>query len=247
MDNPNNSKPTALVTGASRGIGAAIATELANKGWYVIGTATTASGAANISATLGSHGQGIQLNVADNQSIEAALTYLDSNFANISLLVNNAGITKDGLLLRMSEQDFMDIQQVHIHAVFKLCKALCKGMIKQRHGRIINISSVVAQMGNAGQTNYVAAKAAIEGFSRALAQEVGSRGITVNCVAPGYIQTDMTDALNDTQQQAMLNRIPMAKLGSPNDVAAAVCFLASADASYITGAVIPVNGGLWMG
>lgn len=235
----------ALVTGASRGIGAAIALQLAQN-HYVIGTATSAAGAAEISARLGAHGCGVVLDVRDAAAIEQVMSHIETEHGAIAVLVNNAGITRDNLLLRMKPDDWQDILDVHLTAVFHLSKRVLKGMSRARFGRIINITSVVARMGNAGQANYAAAKAGVEGFSRALAREMGSRNITVNCVAPGFIETDMTDSLDDALRQRMLDAVPLNRLGRPEDVAAAVAFLASDGASYMTGTVLPVNGGMYL-
>ena len=236
----------ALVTGASRGIGAAIAQQLASDGFFVVGTATTDQGASTISKKLADAGAGIVLDVRDAQAIDEAISSIEQRYGTVTVLVNNAGITKDNLLLRMSGDDWQDIVAVHLSAVFHLSKRVLRGMTKARFGRIINISSVVAQMGNAGQTNYVAAKAGVEGFSRSLAQEMGSRNITVNCVAPGFIATDMTDSLTDEQRKKMLSKIAVNRLGTAQDIAYAVSFLASEQSGYITGTVLPVNGGLYM-
>ncbi|HEY4712681.1 MAG TPA: 3-oxoacyl-ACP reductase FabG [Aquirhabdus sp.] len=237
----------ALVTGASRGIGEAIAAQLAAQGCFVIGTATTENGAKQISDRLADQGTGRVLDVRDTAAMDALIKSIEADFGTIAILVNNAGITKDGLLMRMPEQDFQDILQVHLGAVFHLSKAVLRGMSKARFGRIINISSVVAQMGNAGQANYAAAKAGIEGFSRALAREMGGRNITVNCVAPGFIATDMTEVLDEKVRTMMLSQIPLGRLGQASEIAAAVGFLASVPAGYITGTVLPVNGGMYMG
>lgn len=244
---PRQIAQIALVTGASRGIGEAIAAQLAAQGCFVIGTATTEQGAKQISERLGDQGTGRVLDVRDTASMDALIKSIEADFGTIAILVNNAGITKDGLLMRMSEQDFQEIMQVHLGAVFHLSKAVLRGMSKARFGRIINISSVVGQMGNAGQTNYAAAKAGIEGFSRALAREMGGRNITVNCVAPGFIATDMTEVLDEKVRSMMLSQIPLGRLGQASEIAAAVGFLASASAGYITGTVLPVNGGMYMG
>ncbi len=237
--------PLALVTGASRGIGQAIADRLAADGFFVVGTATSAAGAAAIAARLGPQGTGAVLQVQQPEQVNPLLDQLEQQYGPLAVLVNNAGITRDGLLLRMKDEDWSDIMAVHLDGVFRLCRRAIKGMSRQRRGRIINISSVVARMGNAGQTNYAAAKAGLEGFSRALAREMGGRNITVNCVAPGLIETDMTDAVGDQSRQALLGRIALGRAGQPDEVAAAVAFLASDASSYITGAVLPVNGGLY--
>ncbi|MFZ3194260.1 MAG: 3-oxoacyl-ACP reductase FabG [Moraxellaceae bacterium] len=235
----------ALVTGASRGIGAAIALQLQADGFFVVGTATTEVGAQAITERHAGQGVGMLLDVRDHVAIDALISQIEQQYGSVAVLVNNAGITKDNLLLRMKADDWHDIIHVHLNAVFALSKRVLKGMAKARFGRIINITSVSAKLGNAGQTNYAAAKAGIEGFSRALAREMGSRNITVNCVSPGFIETDMTDVLNDTLRQKLLETIPLGRLGQPQDIAAAVCFLASTNASYVTGAVLPVNGGMY--
>lgn len=235
----------ALVTGASRGIGAAIAMQLHADGFFVIGTATSEAGVQAISERHAGQGAGMLLDVRDHAAIDTLVTQIEQQYGSVAVLVNNAGITKDNLLLRMKADDWNDIINVHLNAVFHLSKRVLKGMAKARFGRIINISSVSAKLGNAGQTNYAAAKAGIEGFSRALAREMGSRNITVNCVSPGFIETDMTDVLDDTLRQKLLETIPLGRLGQPQDIAAAVCFLASTNASYITGTVLPVNGGMY--
>lgn len=239
-------KKVALVTGASRGIGAAIAGQLAADGFFVVGTATTEQGAQAISARLAASGSGMVLDVRDSGAIDQAISNIEQQHGAVLVLVNNAGITRDNLLLRMSGDDWSDILSIHLSAIFHLSKRVLRGMTKARFGRIINISSVVAQMGNGGQANYAAAKAGVEGFSRSLAKEMGSRNITVNSVAPGFIATDMTDELNEEQRQRLLSQIAINRLGTPQDIADAVSFLASARASYITGTVLPVNGGLHM-
>jgi 3-oxoacyl-[acyl-carrier protein] reductase len=239
----------ALVTGATRGIGRAIAETLARKGATVIGTATTADGTASISAYLaasGARGEGVQLDVTDIAATDAALAAIESRHGAITILVNNAGITRDNLLLRMKDDEWNAIMATNLTPVFRLSKAVLRGMMKARRGRIIQIGSVVGASGNAGQANYAAAKAAVVGFTKSLAQEVGSRNITVNCVAPGFIDTDMTRALSDTQREALLGRIPLGKLGTPQDIADAVAFLAGPRAGYITGATLHVNGGMLM-
>jgi 3-oxoacyl-[acyl-carrier protein] reductase len=236
----------ALVTGASRGIGAAIASRLAADGFFVVGTATSDAGAAQIAARLGEQGTGLVLDVRDHAAVDALIADIEQRFGRVAVLVNNAGITRDNLLLRMKTDDWQDILDVHLTAVFLLSKRVLKGMAKARFGRIINITSVVARMGNAGQANYAAAKAGIEGFSRALAREMGSRNITVNCVAPGFIDTDMTEVLDEKVKQTMLDAVPLGRLGQPDDVAAAVAFLAGSGGAYITGTVLPVNGGMYL-
>jgi 3-oxoacyl-[acyl-carrier protein] reductase len=237
----------ALVTGASRGIGAAIAQRLSREGARVIGTATTAEGAARITATLGATGgRGAVLDVVDPQSIEALLKDIESNEGALSILCNNAGITRDTLLLRMKADDWDAVIETNLASVYRLSKAVLRGMMKARKGRIVSITSVVGLIGNAGQANYAAAKAGIIGFSKSLAREVGSRGITVNAVAPGFIDTDMTRALGDEQRSALNTQIPLGRLGAPEDVAAAVCFLCSPDGAYITGETLHVNGGMYM-
>ncbi|MFZ7128974.1 3-oxoacyl-ACP reductase FabG [Avibacterium avium] len=236
----------ALVTGATRGIGRAIAEELSAKGAFVIGTATSEKGAESISAYLGEKGKGLVLNVADAQSIDAVLTQIKTDFGDIDILVNNAGITRDNLLMRMKDEEWFDILQTNLTSVFHLSKAMLRSMMKKRFGRIITIGSVVGSMGNPGQANYCAAKAGLIGFSKALAKEVASRGITVNVVAPGFIATDMTDALTEEQKAATLANVPAGRLGEPKDIAKAVAFLASDDAGYITGSTLHVNGGMYM-
>jgi 3-oxoacyl-[acyl-carrier protein] reductase len=239
----------ALVTGASRGIGQAIARVLAEAGARVVGTATTDAGASAIGAYLreaGHAGEGLRLDVTDGASIEPAITGIAERLGDVAILVNNAGITRDNLLLRMKDEEWDAIIDTDLKSVYRLSKAVLRGMMKARHGRIINVGSVVGVSGNAGQTNYAAAKAALIGFTKSLAQEIGSRNITVNCVAPGFIDTDMTRALNDAQRQKLTERIPLGRLGAPEDVAHAVRFLASREAGYITGATLHVNGGLYM-
>ena len=237
---------TVLVTGASRGIGAAIAARLAEDGFFVVGTATSDAGAGSISASLGDNGVGLELNVADAASVEAALAKL-SDLAEEAptVIVNNAGITRDNLMLRMSESEWSEVIDTNVNGLFRVTKGLLRGMIKARWGRIVNVGSVVGRMGNPGQANYVASKAAIEGFARSLALEVASRNITVNTVAPGFIATDMTNELTDDQKAAMLERIPAGRMGDPEDVAALVSFLVRDDAGYITGQTIQINGGMY--
>jgi 3-oxoacyl-[acyl-carrier protein] reductase len=239
----------ALVTGASRGIGHAIAHQLAAQGAIVVGTATSDSGATAIGdrlAEAGYQGAGLKLDVRDAGSVAALVEEIAGRFGAPSVLVNNAGITGDNLLMRMKDDEWDDIINTNLGSVYRLSKAVLRGMTKARWGRIINISSVVAGMGNAGQSNYAAAKAGMEGFTRALAREVGSRSITVNAVAPGFIDTDMTRALTDSQRSVMLEQIPLGRLGQAEEIAAVVGFLASEPAGYITGATIPVNGGMFM-
>lgn len=237
----------ALVTGASRGIGQAIAKRLANEGYLVIGTATSEKGAAAVNDYLQElGGAGRMLNVQDAEQINQLFDSIEKEFGNVQVLVNNAGITQDGLLMRMDDNAWERVLDVNLTSVFRTSKRAMKGMMKARQGRIINITSVVAAMGNAGQTNYTASKAGIEGFTRSLAREIGSRQITVNCVAPGFIDTDMTSELDEALIQSMLNAVPLARLGKPEDIAAAVNFLASEEAGYITGTVLDVNGGMYM-
>ncbi len=236
----------ALVTGASRGIGRAIAEKLVAGGAKVIGTATSENGAEAISAYLGDNGKGLVLNVTDAASIEAVLQQIRAEFGEIDILVNNAGVTRDNLLMRMKDDEWQDILDTNLTSVFRLSKAVLRAMMKKRMGRIITIGSVVGTMGNAGQANYAAAKAGLIGFSKSLAREVASRGITVNVVAPGFIETDMTRALNEEQRAGILAEVPTARLGDPQEIASAVAFLASDEASYITGETLHVNGGMYM-
>ncbi|QZN82359.1 3-oxoacyl-ACP reductase FabG [Stenotrophomonas sp. DR822] len=237
----------ALVTGASRGIGAAIADLLAAQGATVIGTATTESGATAIGERLAAHGgHGRALNVTDAAALDAVLDGIAKEFGPISILVNNAGITRDNLLMRMKEDDWASIIDTNLTSVFRTSKAVMRGMMKARKGRIINIASVVGVTGNAGQANYAAAKAGIIGFSKSLAKEIGSRGVTVNVVAPGFIDTDMTKALPEEARIALIGDIALERLGSPEDIAHAVAFLASPAAGYITGETLHVNGGMYM-
>jgi 3-oxoacyl-[acyl-carrier protein] reductase len=239
----------ALVTGASRGIGAAIAAELGKQGATVIGTATSAGGAENITAAFkaaGIKGLGLALDVNDAAQIEAVLKQIATDYGDVSILVNNAGITKDTLLMRMSDEDWDAVLSTNLKSVFRMSQAVLRPMMKARVGRIISISSVVGHMGNAGQTNYAAAKAGMSGFTKSLAAEVGSRNITVNCVAPGFIETDMTAELPEAIKTKMLERVPLGRLGNVNEIAATVAFLASPNAAYITGETIHVNGGMYM-
>jgi 3-oxoacyl-[acyl-carrier protein] reductase len=239
----------ALVTGASRGIGAAIADNLGTAGNIVVGTATTEAGAEKISQRLASKnivGRGIMLNVTDADSIDTVLKAIIEEFGSPTILVNNAGITKDNILMRMKEDEWMDVVNTNLTSVFRLAKSCVRPMTKARWGRIVNISSVVGSMGNGGQSNYSASKAGVEGFARALAKELGSRSITVNTVAPGFIDTDMTKDLPDANKEAMLTQIPLARLGAPEEIAAVVSFLVSDAAGYITGETIHVNGGMYM-
>jgi len=240
----------ALVTGASRGIGKAIATVLGNKGATVIGTATSASGAQGIADTFsasGTRGTGKVLNVTDPDSVAALMKAIQEEFGAPTILVNNAGITRDNLLMRMKDDEWDDVIETNLTSAFRMSKACLRGMMKARHGRIVTITSVIAATGNPGQANYAATKAGVIGFTKSLAREIGSRGITVNAVAPGFIDTDMTRELPEGQQQALLAQIPLGRLGAVEDIANAVAFLSSADAAYITGETIHVNGGMYMG
>jgi 3-oxoacyl-[acyl-carrier protein] reductase len=239
----------AIVTGASRGIGREIALELGRRGARVVGSATSESGASGIDEALaaaGVAGRGVVLDVARGESVEACFKAIEAREGTASILVNNAGVTRDGLLLRMSAEDWQTVIDTDLSAVYRTSKAVLRGMMKARRGRIINIASVVGVMGNAGQANYAAAKAGMIGFSKSLAREVGSRGITVNVVAPGFIVTDMTDALAESARTALLGQVPLGRLGSPADIAHAVAFLASPRAAYITGETLHVNGGMYM-
>jgi 3-oxoacyl-[acyl-carrier protein] reductase len=237
----------ALVTGASRGIGRAIALALAARGAKVIGTATSESGARGIDEALAAHGgKGLVLNVNDVAALDAAIEGIVKEQGALHILVNNAGITRDGLAMRMKDDDWDAVLDTNLKAVFRASRAVMRPMMKQRYGRIVNITSVVGASGNAGQANYAAAKAGVAGMTRALGRELGSRGITVNCVAPGFIATDMTDALPEAQQQALLSQIALGRLGTSEEVAHAVAFLASPEAGYITGVQLHVNGGMFM-
>ncbi len=238
-------KKTALVTGASRGIGAAIARRLVNDGFFVVGTATSAEGAQQIDTTLGEQGLGLQLQLQSADSIAEVLKTIADQAEPPTVLVNNAGVTRDNLLLRMSEDEWMDVIETNLNGLYRVTKAVLRGMLKARWGRIVNVGSVVARMGNPGQSNYVASKSAIEGFSRALAFEVASRNITVNTVAPGFIGTDMTSQLTDEQTKMMLERIPLGRMGEVDEVAGAVAYLVSEDAAYITGQTLHINGGMY--
>jgi 3-oxoacyl-[acyl-carrier protein] reductase len=238
----------ALVTGASRGIGAAIALELAQRGLKVIGTATTDDGAARITAALSAHGgsKGATLDVNDAVAAEALIEGIVKEYGGLQVLVNNAGITRDMLAMRLKDEDWDAVLDTNLKAVFRMSRAVMRTMMKQRYGRIISITSVVGASGNPGQANYAAAKAGVAGMTRALARELGSRGITVNCVAPGFIETDMTAGLPEEQQKALLGQIPLGHLGKPADIAHAVAYLASSQAGYVTGQELHVNGGMYM-
>ena len=238
---------SALVTGASRGIGSAIAEKLADEGFFVIGTATTVAGAEQISNDLGDRGCGLKLLVQDQHSVEAMVEELATlEVESPLILVNNAAITRDNLMLRMSAEEWQDVVDTNLSGAFRVTKALLRNMVKARWGRIINVGSVVGRLGNPGQANYVASKAGLEGFTRSLALEVASRGITVNLLAPGLIETDMTAELTNEQRDAMLTRIPLGRMGQANDVAAAAAFLSSDDGAYITGQTLHINGGMFL-
>lgn len=248
--NTNLANQVALVTGASRGIGKAIAQELARQGAKVVGTATSESGAASISAYLqeigASAGKGVVLNVNDAERCNGLIDEIQKEFGGLAILVNNAGITKDQLAMRMKDEEWDEVISTNLNAVARLSRAVLRGMMKAKYGRIINITSVVGAAGNPGQMNYAAAKAGVAGMSRALAREIGSRNITVNCIAPGFIDTDMTKALSEDQVSALRQQIPMGRFGMPEDIAAATAFLASPQAGYITGVTLHVNGGMYM-
>ena len=246
----DETRPVALVTGASRGIGKAIALELADQDLTVIGTATSDEGAKNISGyleDLGLSGEGMCADVAEENSVNDLIRNINDKFSSPIILVNNAGITRDNLLMRMKEAEWHDVIETNLGSIFRVTKSCLKGMTRARWGRIINVSSVVGASGNAGQTNYSASKAGIEGFTRSLAKEIGSRGITVNAVAPGFIDTDMTKSLPKEQKDGLLAQIPMGRLGEPSEIAKVVGFLVSEQASYITGETLHVNGGMYMG
>ncbi len=236
----------ALVTGASRGIGAEIARALAAAGACVVGTATSENGAQAISAALGERGRGIVLNIASDDSVQSAFSDMKDNEGTPQIVVNNAGITRDNLLMRMKADEWDDVITTNLSGVYRVCKASLRGMMKGRYGRVINIASVIGVMGNAGQANYAAAKAGIIGFSKSMAREVGSRNITVNVVAPGFVDTDMTRVLSDEQKSGMLSQVPLGRLGEVADIAAPVLFLASPAGAYITGETLHVNGGMLM-
>jgi len=237
-----------LVTGASRGIGRAIALTLGNAGATVIGTATSDKGASNITKTFAENnilGKGMMLNVTDNEQISELLKSITTDYGSVDILINNAGITRDNILVRMKEEEWDDIINTNLSSVYKMSKAVLRGMIKKRSGRIISITSVVGATGNAGQSNYAAAKAGIMGFTKSLAREVGVRGITVNAIAPGFIKTDMTDALPDAQKEALASQIPLARLGTVDEISQSVLFLAGESGSYITAQTLHVNGGMY--
>lgn len=237
----------ALVTGASRGIGKAIAEKLLSLGATVIGTATSENGAANIAEYLGDKGMGAVLDVSKQDSIDALMSSIKEKYGDIDILVNNAGVTRDNLLLRMKEEEWQTIIDTNLTSIFRMSKVVLRGMMKKRAGRIINIGSVVGSSGNPGQANYAAAKAGLIGFTKSMAREIASRGVTVNVVAPGFIATDMTEELSDEQKAAIMKDVPAERLGKPSEIAAAVAFLASDEAAYITGETLHVNGGMFMG
>ena len=239
----------ALVTGASRGIGRAIATRLGGMGHLVVGTATSDQGAEAISgyfAEAGIRGRGMKLDVADDDSVTTVVKAIEEEYGPVTVLVNNAGITRDNLLMRMKPEEWASVIDTNLSSLYRVCKACVRGMMKARYGRIVNITSVVGVSGNAGQTNYAAAKAGMIGFTKSLAQEIGPRGITVNAVAPGFIDTDMTRELPEAQRKQLLGAIPLGRLGQPEEIAAAVAFLVSDDAAYVTGTTLHVNGGMYM-
>jgi 3-oxoacyl-[acyl-carrier protein] reductase len=247
MSEATSAKQVALVTGATRGIGRAIAGMLAAQGFIVVGTATTEAGAQAITDALAPHGgRGIALNVTDAAGVDAAVDAIVKQHGGLHVLVNNAGITRDGLAMRMKDDDWDAVLDTNLKAVFRLCRAVMRPMMKQRFGRIVNITSVVGASGNPGQANYAAAKAGVAGMTRALARELGSRNVTVNCIAPGFIATDMTEVLPEAQKTALLAQIPLGRLGTPDEIAHAVAFLASPLAGYITGTELHVNGGMYM-
>jgi 3-oxoacyl-[acyl-carrier protein] reductase len=247
MSEAATTKQVALVTGASRGIGRAIAATLAAQGFIVVGTATTEAGAQAIGEALAPHGgRGIALNVTDAAGVDAVVDAIVKQHGGLHVLVNNAGITRDGLAMRMKDEDWDAVLDTNLKAVFRLCRAVTRPMMKQRFGRIVNITSVVGASGNPGQANYAAAKAGVAGMTRALARELGSRNVTVNCIAPGFVATDMTEVLPEAQKAALLTQIPLGRLGTPDEIAHAVAFLASPLAGYITGAELHVNGGMFM-
>lgn len=242
-------KRVALVTGASRGIGAAIAQKLGADGFIVIGTATSANGASAISerlAAAGIEGEGMVLNVADSESVNTVVADIAKKYSAVTVLVNNAGITKDNLLMRMSDEEWFDVIDTNLNSIFRLTKACLRGMLKAKWGRVVSITSIVGCMGNAGQTNYAATKAGVAGFARSMAQEVGSRNITVNAVAPGFIDTDMTKALPEEQRKKLESSIALNRLGQPEEIAGVVAFLCSDAAAYVTGETVQVNGGMYM-
>ena len=240
----------ALVTGASRGIGKAIALNLVEQGAIVIGTATTENGAAGISDYLSSasaKGEGLMMNVTDTSSVDVAVKHIQEKYGAPLIVINNAGVTQDNLMMRMKEDEWDKVIDTNLSSLYRVTKAVLRGMTKARWGRIVNISSVVGSTGNAGQCNYAASKSGLEGFTRALAQEVAARNITVNAVAPGFIETDMTSGLADAHKEALLTKVPLGRLGAPEEIASAVGFLASGNAAYITGTTLHVNGGMFMG
>ena len=246
MSGPVDGGRVALVTGASRGIGAAVADGLAAAGYRVAGTATSEAGSAAIDDRLGDCGRGFVMDVADDASVEAGLTAVRDALGDPAILVNNAGITRDNLIMRMKPDEWGNVLDTNVGGLFRLTRRVLRPMMKARFGRIVNLSSVIARMGNAGQTNYAASKAAIEGFTRALAQEVGSRGITVNAVAPGFIETEMTNEITEAQRELLLARVPLGRLGTTREISGVVTFLVSDAAAYVTGETLAVNGGMYM-